>query len=277
MSTQSNTISGPLSDRELAFWDDYGFLALKGFFQPDELASFRHDVDNFLVNRVAQGGRVTIDLLEGPDQGRHLIRDRTDADLSQPYKINDLFLEFDSCRALCLHERLKPILAQLLAGEPLVINSLTFGKGSQQHHHFDTYYMPPPKENAMVVSSICLEPQTPTAGPLSYYPGSHKVPAYRFSHGGLHAVPDELPQATDYITQEIESRGLPRQEFVGDTGDLFIWHAQLYHGAAKITDPSRTRRTLVTHYWRSQDVEPDLVADSAFGKHLKRDHPAISD
>src|SRR5207244_597547 len=102
-----------------------------------------------------------------------------------------------------------------------------FERGSQQDYHFDTYYMPGPCTDGLVVSSVCLEDVHPDAGPLTYFPGSHEIPPYRFSHGALHAVVDEMEEATDYARAEIAERGLQAQEFHGHAGDVFIWHEQL--------------------------------------------------
>ena len=53
--------------------------------------------------------------------------------------------------------------------------------GSQQEFHFDTFRMPAPIENKMVAAWIALEDVHPDSGPLRYYPGSHKIPPFRFS------------------------------------------------------------------------------------------------
>ena len=142
--------------------------------------------------------------------------------INSTHKINDLYLESESCRELCLDKNLCRILEILLEDQPTVINSLTFTKGSQQPHHFDTYYMPPRVQGMMVVSSICLEDQTYDSDPLSYYPGSHKINPYKFSHGEIHAVNEEMEQATEFVMSEISKRGLREETFIGNAGDIFI-------------------------------------------------------
>ncbi len=257
------------------FWNDNGYLILDGFFGDDDLVQFEQDVADLLRARKERAGSITIDVLTGSESGRRLLRDVSDAALTHPYKLNDLFLELDSCRALTLNARLVAVMRDLLGGEPLIINSLSFRQGSQQPPHFDTYYMPPPQENAMVVSSICLEDHSTSSGPLTYFPGSHKIPAYRFSNGGLNAIDDEMQAATDFAMAEIRARGLRREEFVGKRGDVFLWHAQLYHGGTPIADESLTRRTLVTHYWRMEDMAPEMVAHCAHGVYMKRGHQPV--
>ena len=43
-------------------------------------------------------------------------------------------------------------------------------------------------------------------------------------------------------------RGFITERFEANKGDLLIWHADLLHGGAKIENPSRTRKSLVTHF-----------------------------
>ncbi len=242
--------------------------------QTENLVRFESEAQDIVDNRDRKAGDVTIDVLAGPLVGQRMrLADATDEALMFPHKINDLYLESQACRDLALDRDLCRILGKLIGGRPMIINSLTFTRGSQQPHHFDTYYMPPPVQDRMVVSSICLEDQSEVTGPLSYYPGSHRIPPYRFSHGGIHAVEAEMNAATAYIREQIDRLGLERKTFIGRAGDVFIWHGQLYHGGLPIKDQSRTRRTLVTHYWCATDVPSERVGKAGTsGAYLIREH-----
>jgi phytanoyl-CoA hydroxylase len=259
-----------------AHWSENGYLVLKGFFGIEEINAFTRAVEQLVENRASSAGEITIDVLEGNYLGQRMkLRNAPDEAISAGYKLNDLYLDSDICRQLSLSQKLVSVLSVLLDGEPLIINSLNFKKGSQQPHHFDTYYMAPPVENMMVVSSICLEDQSIEAGPISYYPGSHKISAYIFSHGGPQAIDAEMDLATNYIQLELKKRGLQQEIFVGQAGDVFIWHAQLYHGGSAIADHHKTRKSLVTHYWRAGDVDNFNVGEvKGSGKYWIRDHNA---
>lgn len=273
-----NLFSHSSDNKELInSWNENGFLVLKKFFKKDKLKALDNEINLILANRKTMAGDITIDILEGSLAGQRMrLKDAPDAAIYSVHKINDLYLESEVCRRINLNKKLCNLLEELLQDKPLVINSLCFSKGSQQPHHFDTYYMPPPVENMMAVTSICLENQSSETGPLSYYPGSHKIPPYVFSHGGIHAVAEEMEKATNYIMSEIESRCLKRETFIGSAGDVFIWHAQLYHGGLPIIDHKRTRKTLVTHYWRKGDVDESRVATiQDGGNYLVRDHQNV--
>lgn len=266
-----------LTQDQLDFWDKNGYLLLKKFFTQDELHNYDKQLNKIIDKRKEKSGEITIDVLEGELAGKRMrLSEASDEAIACAHKINDLFLESQACRNLNLNKRLCAILGTLLQNEPLIINSLSFRKGSQQPHHFDTYYMPPPVPNMMVVSSICVENQSEDSGPISYYPGSHKIPPYMFSHGGINAVNDEMPLAKAYIQEKIAELNLKSEIFIGNAGDVFIWHAQLYHGGSPIKDHNITRKTLVTHYWRKSDVNGSKIAtikDS--GSYLLREHQQV--
>jgi len=113
----------------------------------------------------------------------------------------------------------------------------------------------------------------PDAGPLFYYPGSHRIPPYVFSHGGIHAVDAEMPECRAYLDREIASRNLKKELLFGKKGDIFLWHAQLLHGGSPINDLARTRSSLVVHYWGLDAIQGAALATSASGgKFLDRNY-----
>ena len=262
-----------LSAEQRKFWDDNGFLILKGLIPANVIADVNSDIEATIQNRT-NFSQVKVDALEGALAGRRMpISEAPDEVFAKSFKLNDLYLESPIVRSAILSDSLVASLADLLGGDPIVINSLNFVRGSQQPYHFDTWYMPPPVRNTLAVSSICLEDVHPDAGPLFYYPGSHLIPPYTFSHGGIHAVEAEMEACRAYVNKEIADRGLQTSAFLGSAGDVFIWHAQLLHGGKQIKDPARTRKSLVTHYWRMKDVPAESVGIFAGNKYFdKRPH-----
>lgn len=266
-----------LSPEQLAEWSRDGFLVLERLMPESLLQAYEREVAATWAGDTPFSDRIVVDMLTGAQRGQRLrLRDALPGSEGLAHKLNDLYLESPATRDLLLGEPLAPVLADLLAGMPMVCNSLSFVRGSQQALHFDTYYMPPPQQDMMVVASVCLEDWHPDAGPLQYCPGSHKIPPYRFSHGGLHAVPEEMEDATRYIHQALAERGIETREFIGRRGDVFIWHGQLYHGGAPIKDFDRTRRSIVAHFWRVEDTARSKI--ERWGHHaayLSRDHQPV--
>ena len=262
--------AGPpeLTAEQRASWDANGFLALRGFIPPEEVAAVRAVVDDEW--RRAPGNDHEIDVNTGPFRGLAYKMHEVDPGVrGECYKLNNLFARRAEIRRVALSPRLQRAVAELLEGEPLICNSLNFERGSQQEYHIDTWYMPPPVEGRMVVASIALDDVDAGNGPVSYYPGSHRIPPYRFSDGRLNEIPAEKPRCQEYLQREIAARGLVEQEFHGRSGDVLLWHAQLLHAGRPIRDMGRTRSSLVVHYWRRQDLPRGQVrVDPEAGSYL---------
>ena len=258
-------------------WRERGYLVLPKFFDAKLLNQVSGVVDEFWATRKTPKNPLVIDIFIGtPNEKRIYFRDAPDEARNFSYKLNDLFLESALIQETITSPLLCRILGDLLDGDPLVCNSLTFERSSQQGFHFDTFYMPPPVENKMLASWIALEDAHENAGPLEYYPGSHKIPPYRFSDGRLNQAVSEMDSFNKYIHSEIERRNLKTEIFPAKAGDVFIWHAQLYHAGRPIKDMSLTRKSLVTHYFRAVDFPAVHCRKIGHGRYyLNREHQKV--
>jgi phytanoyl-CoA hydroxylase len=253
---------GVISAPDWDFWEENGFLVLRGFFTDEEVDRVNEYVDRLWDGRRNNQAPIVLDhLLPGAEPGRCLIQDSPEGARDWPYKLNDLYLASGEVRALSIDPRLMAVLHALLDGEVMAINSLNFEKGSQQPYHFDTFFMPAPTKNKMLATWVALEDIEPSTGPLQYFPGSHLVEPHRFGHDQLWALPDEIGPAITHTLDRVAAAGLEENRFVPRKGDVFIWHSQLFHGGSPIDDMSRTRRSLVTHYFRVADFDLTVRAE----------------
>jgi len=244
-----------LSAEQRRFWDDNGYLVLERAFSAKSVERINRLVES-LWDPAQKASRPTVvDIFLDTDGKRVLLRDAPLSAKAKPHKINDLYLEDELIRDFVLEPRLAAILAELLDGPPLVCNTLNLEFGSQQPDHTDSLYMPAPNGHKLVASWIALEKATLDAGPLRYYPGSHKIPPYVFSDGRTVAKRGEMPAYYAYMKSEVGARGLSAQTFAAEPGDLFLWHGQLFHGGEAIRQPGCTRRSIVTHYWNARALE----------------------
>ncbi len=274
----SDSIESPLSAEQHAFWEENGYLVLPGFFNDERLSDVLSVIDEIWEDKSPENPHV-IDILSGAETGKRCyIRDVDNSTRSEVYKLNDIFLTSEKVRQLILDKALCNIIHALYDGAPLVCNSLSFERGSQQASHFDTWYMPPPEKDKMVVSSILLEDMRKDAGPLEYYPGSHKIAPYVFSHGKISAIDEEMDECFKYVETQIAEHRLEKKQFIGKKGDVFLWHSQLLHGGAPIKDKSLTRKTIVTHYWRKKDFANPLAVGKEHdnGYYIKREHQKVA-
>jgi len=243
-------LTSVLGQRRHAFWHEHGFLVLSGFFTEEEVAAVER------AEAVAWEDRrpdVIVDDLVTNRRSR--ISDVAEEDRTHPFKVNDLYLIDERLRNVAVSERVGMVLAELLGDEPVLCNTLSFEKGSQQADHLDTLYMTPRTDGALAATWIALEDTHSDAGPLRYYPGSNHIAPFRFSDGTYHVNLPEMPQWSEYMAGEVDRHGLQEERFLAQRGDLFIWDAWLLHGGSEICDVSRTRRSLVSHYFTQTDCE----------------------
>jgi phytanoyl-CoA hydroxylase len=269
-----------LTEEQKRSFHDNGFIILPGFFSKNQTAAIKKHLDHLWETR-ADNASVVISCYNGKATRQSMRFQRApDNAKNLPYTLLDLHLEDELIRDVCAALPLVRIMAQLLGANPIVCNSLLFGKGSQQDAHFDTFFMPSKTTNMMAASWIAIDTVTATNGPLYYYPKSHLIEPYRFSHGQINAIFSELKEgAGNHISRIIEEYQLRREVFMPQEGDMLIWHAQLLHGGSEILDFSETRRSLVTHYWTEVDwPEPEQRIDLGDGRWiLKRDHQHVRD
>lgn len=249
-----------LTSQQQQAWQEQGYLYIAEFYSAPEIDRINALIEQLWKQRKQLGPEYVIDIFVESDKERRVyFCDAPNDARNAPYKLNDLFLSNAEIRQAVAGERLAPILAELLDGLPMICNSLNFEFGSQQDYHFDTFYMPSPTPNKMVASWLALEDATPMNGPLTYYPGSHKIPPYHFSNGSTIIMENEMPEFRKYMKEQIEQRGLQPATLEANKGDLLIWHSQLFHGGSPILDKTKTRKSLVTHYFTKEDF-PDHPA-----------------
>lgn len=145
--------------------------------------------------------------------------------------------------------------------EPLLFQSLTFERGSQQGFHQDTAYVVVSQPRQLAASWIALEDVTIGTGELMYIPGSHRIPERLFSGMYKHWKPDrdgheEHDRWAKHIVHASQEMSLPVATFLPKRGDVLIWAADLVHGGSPVEKQGATCRSLVGHYCPSS-VRPN--------------------
>jgi ectoine hydroxylase-related dioxygenase (phytanoyl-CoA dioxygenase family) len=267
-STAPRRVDRWLSDADRSHYFDNGFLVLPGFATADEVAAVNRAVDRVWDDKSIYNP-VTISAYAGtPQYTETYIRNVDDRARGAGNKVNHLYLYDHQVLDILLSDKVLGVVADLIDGNPLLFNGLNLERGSEQRFHFDTFYMPPLAENRMAVLWFALEDIRPGSGELQYYPRSHTIPPYRFSHGEIWALGDEMPAFDQYIDAQIGDRGLKPERFRGASGDVFVWHAQLYHGGSAIEVPGSTRRSMIAHYWRAEDMPSEMCLEVRPGRFI---------
>ena len=116
----------------------------------------------------------------------------------------------------------------------------------------------------MIASWLALEDIHPTSGPLHFYPGSHRLGLWDYSHLGLEQrwlndsrdfsrrdpqYERDYAEYQDALEAEIERRRLPRSLALLHRGEALLWAASLLHGGSEVLDRNRSRLSQATHYF----------------------------
>ncbi len=146
------------------------------------------------------------------------------------------------------------LLSFLLGRTVIPFQSLNFVQGSEQRIHSDSIHMTTEPKGYLIATWIALEDCDIDCGPLTYYPGSHRLPYlmtpdYDSGNTAFTIGHDSNRRYEDAIAAMIAEKGLEKKTFTARRGDVFIWHANLLHGGSPITRPGATRRSMVCHYF----------------------------
>jgi len=186
------------------------------------------------------------------------------ADLEAPLtKVLDTYVHVPSARDLIFAPAIDEFLRGIFEEGALAFQGLHFEKGSTQAIHQDTAYVVCEEPMKLCASWIALEDIVAGSGELMYYPGSHRLPDWLFSgaHKEFAIARDGLDDHMAFMQslhERSKDRGLTLERFLARKGDALIWAADLAHGGSPITDPTLSRRSLVTHY------APESTAPSWF-------------
>jgi ectoine hydroxylase-related dioxygenase (phytanoyl-CoA dioxygenase family) len=242
-----------VADAELLrHWIDHGYVILPGAVPPDACDRLRADLDRAFV-----GGDERLLMTSPAVEGMEPLRAGVDPERA---RVVDAYVHYESARAALFSDPIVRFLRTVFEDDPLLFQSLTFERGSQQPMHQDTAFVVTSSPMEFAASWIALEDIYPGSGELTYLDGSHRLPEYLFSGKYKHwnAKRDGDDQHSEWhelIHRNAERMGLERRTFLPRKGDVLIWSADLAHGGSPVTDRSLTRKSLVGHYCPNR-VEP---------------------
>jgi SAM-dependent methyltransferase len=167
------------------------------------------------------------------------------------------YLDVPEIRDLCLYKPLSDVLADLI-GEPMALHlNLTGWVSTERDWHQDNYLNPPTVNGHYLAVWTALDRIQPDAGPFEFVPGSHRWPIIRQSRVldliGYDGEDPTWPWASErlltaFFESEIRKRGAQVQSFLGNKGDVLIWHARLLHRGSLPRRPGAERRSMIAHY-----------------------------
>jgi hypothetical protein len=135
--------------------------------------------------------------------------------------------------------------------EPRPFQTILFDRGSNQPLHEDAVHFDSHPRGRIVGVWLALEDMDLDNGPLCYVPGSQQKGFEGWQASGHPAV-EVGAQEAEYRKYEAHLEkwyGPLKEPFVCKAGDAFVWGVDLLHGGWPVKDETRTRWSLVTHYF----------------------------
>lgn len=172
-------------------------------------------------------------------------------DAGESLRLQDAYAFNTHVRQLATNQRVIALLSTLFGRQAWPFQTLNFPVGTQQHFHSDAVHFSSAPERFMCGVWVALEDISEDAGPLVYYPGSHKWPIYTNEHIGLRAEQKrEIGHQYGVLWRAlVEQSGIAPQRFTPKKGQALIWLSNLLHGGDKQTNKDVTRWSQVTHYY----------------------------
>lgn len=221
---------------------------------------------------------------------QHRLGPRYGIDLAAPQsdkttglrRIQDAWQEDHDVRAIAANPRVLDLLSKLYGRAAFPFQTLNFPVGTQQDAHSDAVHFSSLPERFMCGVWLAMEDISAEAGPLFYYPGSHRWPIVSNAIVGRRGFGCDLQSAQDPYGPAwhalCDAYGARRQTFLARKGQALIWCANLLHGGSPQHDPRLTRWSQVTHYYFDDCVYyTPAFSDEAIGRLQLRNICAISD
>lgn len=218
-------------------WIEDGCVVVRGLFDARTLDNAWKDYERAIANsRVVPQASCKVNGLPGRNLNTHF----------QVKKIAGLLKD----------TRITRIVSMLIGAKCLPFQTITGHNGSQQLEHSDAIHMTTYPMDYLVAAWVAMENIDSQAGPLVYYPGSHRLPHFfsaeadisvnEFAQNGYAAYRQKYePQ----IQQMIRAHNLKPKYFLPQKGDVLLWHSNLIHGGSPRQNLNLSRRALVCHYF----------------------------
>ena len=174
------------------------------------------------------------------------------------------------------------LLSKLYGRQAFPFQTLNFPVGTQQEAHTDIVHFSSLPEKFMCGVWLAMEDIHADAGPLFYYPGSHRWPVMSNTIIGRRGYETSLSSAQDPFAESwralCAAYGTQPTTFLARKGQALIWCANLLHGGSAQTDPRLTRWSQVTHYYFEDcTYYTPAFSDEALGRLQMRRVASITD
>ncbi|GGS75968.1 ectoine hydroxylase [Streptomyces cinerochromogenes] len=256
---------GPLSQEQLAAYDAGGYLVLDGLLTPDEVETYRAELQRLGQDPVLRASeRVVME----PDSDR--VRSVFEVE-----KVSEVFAK------LLFSSRLTDIARQVLDSDVYIHQSRVnykpgFGGAEfDWHSDFETWHaedgMPRPRAFSV---SIALSENHPFNGPLLVMPGTHKTfipsvgetpPEFHKESLRVHRITVGSP-GQEHLTRMAEQHGI--EQITGPAGSAVMFDSNLLHGSNGNITPFPRSNIFIVYNSVENTLEEPFAAPKPRPQHL---------
>lgn len=170
-------------------------------------------------------------------------------------KIHNAIFSSDTLKGIANNNEIVGFLNTSFEREIIAFQSLNFETGSEQKPHSDAFHMTTFPAGFMAAAWIALEDIESSSGPISIFPGSHRLAVVSAKDipgntSGIFYNDTLLNEKYELIVQKLlEKSGLNKIVYTPQKGDVLIWHYNLIHGGEPILNKDKSRKSMVVHYF----------------------------
>lgn len=217
----------------ICHWYDNGYLIAEKYFSEDQVDAINRDIEGLINNQ-------------------EIVYNYTGRKLFNAFRHSDMI------RKIVYDKGLTNILSFVLGRKVFPFQTINFQYGSEQEAHSDSIHMTTFPKGYLIAAWIALEDIHDDAGPVFYYPGSHRLPylsnADYSASNNFFLLDDHANKKYEAkISQLLQEKKLTPKTFLAKKGDVLIWHANLAHGGSPVINAHRTRKSMVIHFF-AEDV-----------------------
>ena len=205
-----------IDERDVAFYNENGYLVVDAIYSDDEVAAMRAVVDDLVGKAAGISDHDSVYDLE-PSHTAECPRVRR---IKEPYLVHPLF------RQMAEHPKLIAVMKKLIGPNLRLhggkINIKAAEYGSPVEWHQDWAFYPHTNDDVLAVG-VMLDDMTEENGPLLIVPGSHRGPTYD------HHVDGVFAGAMDPVRDPIDIASSAR--VTGRAGACSFHHVRAVHGS----------------------------------------------
>ncbi len=223
------------------FFQEQGYLVIEDLLTSIELEECRSEIDR-LHGLAAEMGEMGHTDRHQFQLEPHAGTNRRDDGLPLLRKVENTRKFSDTFRDLAAHERLVPVIQELIGDDLLLFRSTLMLKpaqhGSAHALHQDSAYWPmePP---TLVTVSIALNESTPENGCIQVIPGSHK---WGLQDWG------QITTADDKVTSRQDIDLSARIDVPLRAGSVVCFHSLMVHGSGPNLSPNPRNTALYAYF-----------------------------